>query len=184
MLVVFDTSILSLVLDPTITPPHDPGTGKPVANTPARIDYLLEQLEESGARILIPATVWGEFLVIADESGPDYVAEIDGRSAFEIVPFDGKAAIEAAASQRRALIAGNRKLKLKGTRQCVKADRQIVSIAKTQKAERIYTSDEDIKKLAGEVPGLTAIMLWDLPEPPITDTPLPFGDEPDEGGKS
>lgn len=126
---------------------------------------------------------WSEFLVIADEAGPDYVAEIDGRSGFEIVSFDGKAAIEAAASQRRALLAGNKKLDLKGSRQCVKVDRQIVAVAKTQKAERIYTSDADIQKLAGEVPGLTPIMLWDLPEPPIEETPLPF-DEAEDPKKS
>lgn len=176
MLVVFDTSILSLVLAPSIKPPNDPRTNKPVENSEARLDFLLTQLEEVGARVLVPAPVWGEFLVIADESGPDYVAEIDRRAGFEIVPFDGKSAVEAAASQRRALLAGNKKMDLKGSRQCIKADRQIVAIAKTQKAERIYSSDEDIRKLAAEVSGLTAIMLWELPEPPAESAPLPFDD--------
>lgn len=57
MLVVFDTSILSLMLDPAIKPPNDPKTKKPVENATGRIDNLLSELETTGARILIPAPV-------------------------------------------------------------------------------------------------------------------------------
>lgn len=129
MAVAIDTTVLCLLFDPSIKPPNDPNTGKRVERAQERINYLVAQLETAGTRVLIPTPVLAEFLVMAETSGPDYLTEISNRSVFEIVPFDTVSAVEAAVLQRKAIAAGNKKANLKGSRQCVKADRQIVAIA-------------------------------------------------------
>ena len=137
MVVAFDNTVLSLLLHPEADPPLDPTTGAPVARAQDRMAYLVEQLRESGARILIPAPVLAEFLTFA---GPDYLAVIDQSAHFEIAPFDQRAAVEAAAVQKKAnASAKGKKSGLTGKWQTIKVDRQIVAIAKVRNAERIYT---------------------------------------------
>lgn len=170
MNVVLDTTILTLFLKPNIVPPNNPQTGKPVDRAAERIEYLLEELQKAGARVLIPTPVLAEFLVIADESGPDYLNVIAEQNFFEIAVFDALSAVEAGAAQRKALLAGNQKLDLAGSRQCVKADRQIVAVAKTRKVDAVYTADSDIQKI-GKDAGVRVIMLWEIALPP-SKTPL------------
>jgi hypothetical protein len=49
----------------------------------------------------------------------------------------------------------------------VKFDRQIVAIARVEGAERIYSNDDDIKRL-GASDGIEVITLDDLELPPAT----------------
>jgi len=49
--------------------------------------------------------------------------------------------------------------------QKVKFDRQIIAIAKSEQAARIYSTDVDLRKLAA-AEGLQALDLSDLPLPP------------------
>jgi hypothetical protein len=95
------------------------------------------------------------------------------RNAFEVVAFDSISAVEAAIDQRKAMKAGNQKLDLEGSRQCIKADRQIVAVGKTRKVDAIYAADGDIIKI-GDSMSVTIIALWDLPLPPeaLSNTPL------------
>lgn len=65
MVVAFDNTILSLLLHPEADAPLDPSTGAPTARAQDRIAYLVEQLREAQARILIPAPVLAEFLTFA-----------------------------------------------------------------------------------------------------------------------
>jgi len=176
MAVAIDTTVLCLLFDPNIKPPNDPTTGKPVERARERIEYLVEQLQTSGTRVLIPTPVLAEFLVMADAEGPDYLTEISNRSVFEIAPFDAISAVEAAVLQRKATKVGNKKADLKGSRQCLKADRQIVGIAKTRQVDAIYTSDADVQKIAidAKVP---VVMLWELPLPPEDEPRLQFEGE-------
>jgi predicted nucleic acid-binding protein len=161
----FDSDVLSLVLNPTLEPPIDPTTERPVEKTAERLEYLIADLEKTKTRVIIPAPALSEFLVIADESGPDYLTEIDRKSSFSIEPFDARAAVEAAASTRRALAKGNKKSGAKGTWQAVKTDRQIVAIAKTRGVVRIYSNDTDIANIAAE-DGIEVVAVWNLPIPP------------------
>jgi predicted nucleic acid-binding protein len=177
MIVALDTTALCLLLNPNTKPPDDPKTKKPVEHARARVEHLIDGLERAGARIIIPATVWAEFLVAADESGPDYLAELSNRVAFEIVPFDTMSAVEAGASQRNALKTGNKKADLSASRQCVKADMQIVAVAKTQGVDSIVAGDADIAKI-GATMGVKVQLIWDLPVPPAEEPELPFTDQP------
>ena len=71
MIVAFDADILCLLLYPSITPPIDPGTGKPVERARARLQHLVTELEASRARIVVPAPALAEFLVVAGDRGPE-----------------------------------------------------------------------------------------------------------------
>ena len=165
MPVAFDADVLSLVLNPSLEPPIDPNTMQPVLNATGRLEYLIADLEKTRMRVIIPAPALSEFLVIADDSGPDYLTEIDKKSSFSIESFDARAAVEAAASTRKALAKGNKKSGATGTWQAVKTDRQIVAIAKTRGVTRIYSNDSDIANIAAES-NIEVVALWQLPLPP------------------
>lgn len=143
MLVAFDADVLSLLLHPSAAPPNDPVTGVPVERALERLEYLVAELERQKARVVIATPALSEFLVIADEAGPDYLSKIDADAVFKIEPFDAKAAVEAAALTRAALHEGDKKSGASGTWQAVKADRQIVAIAKTVGVSRLEGLDAD-----------------------------------------
>ena len=174
MIVAFDADILCLLLYPSITPPIDPGTGKPVEHARARLQHLVTELETSRARIVVPAPALAEFLVVAGDRGPDYIRVIDRQAVFRIEPFDTAAAIEAAASTRMARSRGDKKSGATGPWQCVKVDRQIVAVAKLRGVTEIYSNDSDMRKMAS---GLKVVSVWELPVPQDEPT-LPFDDEP------
>ena len=170
-MVLFDNSVLCLLLHPEAEVPNDPATGAPVERAHDRMSYLVEQLREAGTRILIPAPVLSEFLTFADA---EYLTEITQNMWFEIASFDQRAAVEAAVTIRRAIASGHgKKLGLSDTWQKIKVDRQVVAIAKVNEAESIYTTDSAILTLARDS-GLRAIHVADLPLPPAPEPELPF----------
>jgi predicted nucleic acid-binding protein len=70
MSVILDTNMLVLFLKPSIPPPSDPATKQPVSKAAERVKFLIEQLAKNQTRILIPATVWAEFLVVLVTAEP------------------------------------------------------------------------------------------------------------------
>ena len=175
MIVAFDSDVLSLVLNPELEPPMDPATGKPVIRAAERLECLIAELEKSKARIIIPAPALSEFLVIAGPSGPDYLAAIDKKALFSVEPFDTIAAVEAAATTSSAIAKGDKKSGAAGKWQCVKTDRQIVAIAKTRGATRIYSNDGDMVNIAAGA--IEVVSLWHLSLPPEEEPDL-FDQEP------
>ena len=103
---------------------------------------------------------------------------MDNSAVFRVEPFDLKAAIEAAESQRRAIDAGNKKSGATGTWQKVKVDRQIVAIAKVHSVDELYSDDDDVRRLA-ESDGLHVKGVADLPLPPVDPQPPLFAEQPD-----
>jgi predicted nucleic acid-binding protein len=134
------------------------------------VEYLIEYLKENNATVLIPATVWAEFLVAAEESAQEYLAVVKEKANFRVVTFDSISAVEAAIDQRRAIKAGNKKADLSGSCQCVKADRQIMAVAKTRGVDMVYAADHDLVKIGASM-NVPVTALWDLPVKPST-TPL------------
>ena len=100
-------------------------------------------------------------------------ADDDLLSAFE--PFDLRAAIEAAESQRRAIDAGSKKSGAAGPWQKVKVDRQIVAIAKVHGVDELYSDDDDVRRLA-DADGAAVRSVTDLPLPPADPQPPLFSD--------
>ena len=72
MIVAFDADILCLLLYPSIAPPIDPGTGRPVERALARLQHLVAELEASRARIVLPAPGGGS---VYDEGAATPTAE-------------------------------------------------------------------------------------------------------------
>ena len=173
MLVAFDSVVLGAYLHPDAAYP------KPVDRVPERLKHLVETLEAGHARIIIPTPALSEFLVLAADDAAAYLAELTNSAVFAIEPFDLKAAIEAAESQRRALDTGDKKSGATGTWQKVKVDRQIVAIAKVHGVDELYSDDDDVRRLA-KSDSVPVKGVADLPLPPVDpQAPLFSDQEPD-----
>ena len=71
MVVAFDADVLILLLQPSIDPPTDPSTQRPVEYVSERLAQLVVDLTERDARVIVPAPALAEVLVVpgADCSG-------------------------------------------------------------------------------------------------------------------
>jgi len=167
-MVVFDSSVLLLVLDPDAKAPIDPATGQLVDKAPERIDYLIETLTADNEKIVIPTPVLSEVLVHAGDALQPYLETLNGQAAFRIVPFDQKAAIEAALAMSDAIRRGGHRVDAANpdaTKTKIKFDRQIVAIAKAEGAHTVYSDDDDVHHYATQA-GLGAYRTAELDLPP------------------
>jgi predicted nucleic acid-binding protein len=167
-MVVFDSSVLLLVLDPNAKPPRDPATGQPLDKAAERIEYLIENLTADKEKIVIPTPVLSEVLVHAGEAMHPYLDTMNEQSAFRIAPFDQKAAIEAALATNDAIRRGGQRVDAANpdaTKTKIKFDRQIVAIAKAEGAHAVYSDDADVHGYARNS-GLDAYRTADLDLPP------------------
>ena len=169
-MVVFDSSLLLLLLDPEARPPLDPATQQPFERCQERIDQLLKKLEQDGEKAVIPTPVLSEILLIAGRAGRDYLHHLQHASIFRIVPYDTRAAIELADMTRQFLDKGDKRGGVEGDWSKVKFDRQIIAIACVESAHAIYSDDAKLGHAAKRV-GLTVYCTADLPLPPAPDQP-------------
>lgn len=167
-----DSTLLSLMLYPKARPPLDPATGKPVDRMEDRIEKLLEDLDSESERIIIPTPSLSEFLILAGRDASAYLEKISDMKTLMIKPFDTLAAVELAASELedRAIKGGKRGGSTAPWAK-VRFDRQIVAIIKANRARRIYSDDEDVRKFAVKA-GIEAIPSWELPLPAAKQQPL------------
>ena len=82
MIVAFDSDILILLLHESIPPPSDPETQQPVQHVRERLDQLIADLAERGARVIVPAPALAEVLVLAEEEGSELVRVIEKQAVF------------------------------------------------------------------------------------------------------
>jgi hypothetical protein len=164
-MVVFDAATLLLLLRPDAGRPLDPATGTPVERVEERMAYLVQRLEKARSKILIPTPALSEVLVRAGAAGPETLERIQRSAAFRIVPFDTLAAVEVAAMTRRALDAGDKRAGGSGVWAKIKYDRQIVAIAKVERASAIYSDDENVRRYGRDL-ALPVIGVADLELPP------------------
>ncbi len=170
MVVAFDADMLILLLQPSIHPPEDPETKRPVQYVRERLTRLIKDLTRQHARVIVPAPALAEVLVVPGTDGAELLKVIEGQAVFQIEPFRAADAVEAAASTRAALDRGDKKSGADAPWQCVKADRQIVAVAKRCGAKKLYSNDTGMRKVAGDLP---VVSIWELPVP--ADEPrLPF----------
>ena len=163
-MVIFDTSVLVLALDPDAKPPIDRGTGKPLTKAKERVNFLIATLSKAETTILIPTPVLGEYLVKAGRNKQDFIDKFFASKNFDVASFDTKAAIEIAFLIDPDLL--KKELDDKTTKAKLKFDRQIVAIGKAQRVARIYTGDEGLKDCAVKN-GIAVTLTWELPEPPL-----------------
>jgi len=176
--VVLDSVILALLVDPHAEPPSEPGGRGPVPRVRERLDLLVSEIEDIHDRILIPTPVLFELLALSGAAAPGYFETLSKSSFFRIVGFDQRAALEAAsllregtggrghddattASDWNDTLAPSDLIRL-----------QIVAIAKVHGADAMYSEDAALRRLA-QNQGIDARRLADMPEP--AQPSLPFG---------
>ena len=164
-MVTFDATIILALLEPEKCIPKDPITGRLVNQFSERLDYLVETLEKSGEKIIIPTPALSEILVHAGPAGPQYLQTLGKASPFRIVDFDSRAAIQHAAMTHKAINDGDKREGSSESWAKIKFDRQIVAIAKVEGSKVIYSDDKGVHNFGGKN-GMTVLRISDLPLPP------------------
>lgn len=163
MRVGFDSTMLSLLLNPDSRAPNDPDTGLPTAYVQQRIQGLLNKLQRSRSKIVIPTPVVAEVLTLIGPTNGDYLSIVNRSKVFEVRPFDELAALELAFLNRDIFAASDKKSGAEPY-QKVKIDRQILAICKVARCDAFYTDD---KGLIGRA------KLCDMPIVRISELPIP-----------
>jgi predicted nucleic acid-binding protein len=155
MKVLIDSNALIALLDPRVP-----------KNLADRMKGLLEDIDRSNGKLIIPAQVVGEYVAGAGPAGQTILAGLLRSRRIEVASFDHVAAIECALMDRLAQTTGNKRAPLARDAiwQKVKIDRQIVAIAKVHRVDMIVSTDGDIPKLAKAV---------NIRSVPVNDLPLP-----------
>lgn len=143
-MVIMDATALLLLLNEKTSPPIDPITNKPIADAHQRIEYAVNAIRKRGDKVLVAAPVLAELLVRAENAASAYIKEFNESAHFKPVPFDQVAAVLHADFTRKAIESGNKKDGVDDTLNKVKFDRQIVAIAQAEKADTIYTDDDNL----------------------------------------
>ena len=170
----FDTTFLSILLNPRSRIPTDPATGEPIAQAKRRAEPLVETLGKERRKIVIPTPVTAELLTAIGPEAQAYL-EIVGRSRlFEDAAFDRRCAIEPALLNRGIFSTTDPRSGLE-IYQKIKIDSQIVSIFKVAGVETVYSDDEGLRRRA-RLCGMAAVGTAELPLPPEDKQPqLDFG---------
>jgi predicted nucleic acid-binding protein len=166
-MVVFDATMLMLLIRPDSGRPRDPATALPVDHVSERIAHFVEQSEESKTRVGLPTPALSEVLVRSGASTIKVIEKIKEFSVFEILPFDELAAIELAIMTRNAIDAGDKRSGSAQVWNKVKYDRQIMAIARVRQATALYTDDAGLRNLAAAL-DMPAFGIADLDLPPET----------------
>ena len=164
MIIAFDNTFLSLVLNPGTAPTPNPATGEPIEYCKERVEALVDSHSKRGDTVLIPTPCLSELLCIV----PDIekaVGEINRSVVFDLAPFDARCAIDLADATRKAVASGDKRSGVKTGWNEVKFDRQIAIIAKVNGAEVFYTDDGNQSEFA-KLLGITVRHTWDLDLPP------------------
>jgi hypothetical protein len=176
-MIVVDNTFLSVLFFPDAGPPIDPATQKPIHRLQDRIEELIQNLRADRENILIPAPALSEFLFMAGNDGPLYLAELDSDSVWQVAAFDQKAAIELAALNldlKRKLSRTKAKVdeETADTKAKMNFDKQIVAIAVANEVRTIYSDDKGVKNFAGHA-SVEVIPMWELPLPSAKQLDLP-----------
>jgi rRNA-processing protein FCF1 len=163
-MVVFDATMMLLLMHPDVNPPLDFKSKLPVEHAEARISGLVQQMEKQKTKIIIPTPALSELLVRAGGDAQSLIDKIQKNYTFRIEPFNTLAAIEVAAMTRNAINGGDKRGGLDCTWAKIKYDRQIIAIAKVHGATAIYSDDEHIRTHASSA-NIPVIGLADIPIP-------------------
>jgi predicted nucleic acid-binding protein len=164
-MIIFDASYLVVFLNKDPAPAID-RQGNPVTRFKERVEYLASSINASGEQIGIPTPALAEVLVKSGKGRSQFVSTLSDGMRFQLLPFDARAAIEAA--ELIALIKSKRESW--GTHAKVKFDIQIVATAKAEDATIIYSDDQDIERFAKRFK-IPVKRICDLDLPPSKEFP-------------
>jgi hypothetical protein len=149
---------------PKAATPKD-SKGNAIKYAKQRIDGEVDSLGRARIKIIIPTPALSEALVRAGQAAAtEYVRLISKSARFRIESFDERAALELALLTKNAIDKGQKKSGSDQTWAKIKFDRQIVAIAKVNKAAVIYTDDKNLRSFAF-ANGLRAVGLAELQVP-------------------
>lgn len=114
----------------------------------AALDFLISDLSKARTRILIPAPCLTELLIRAASARDKYLEKLASTSAFDVIPYDRRAATECALLLE---MAWDSKSQRAVTHTKFKFDWMIVACAVSRNADRIYSDDGDIARCAAQV---------------------------------
>lgn len=163
MPVGFDSTTLSVLLNPNAAIPDDPATGKPPDLARERLQGLVERLQKDRQVVVIPTPVVAEILSVIGPTSADYLQVINRSRVFSVRAFDEVAAIELAFLNRDVFARLDKKSRL-APHQKVKIDRQILAICKASGCDTIYTDDKGLITRV-EMCGIKAVRICDLAIP-------------------
>lgn len=118
-----------------------------VSDCQARVEYLIAELQQAKATLIVPTPALSEVLVYAGEAASTWLGELAGLRSVRIAPFDTLAAVECAALARDRQAQGR---PVDISKRKAKFDEQIVAIALVERADEILSDDDHIRRLAGE----------------------------------
>jgi predicted nucleic acid-binding protein len=128
-----------------------------------RFDFLLENLQESYSKIIIPAPVLAEVLAARNSNEETILEIISGQSNFIFSDFDTRQSIEFGIVFKNYSRGAE-------NRNSFKFDMLILACAKIEGASTIYTADEGLKKKAQKM-GMKAINFQELAKRPAPPAP-------------
>ncbi len=182
MIYVFDAGFLYILFDDKARVPRDAKGKLIVDRAQDRIDFLVRTIsQKSDNKIILPTPALAEFMLLAAQRYSEYLTIIRRRAIFEIAGFDDPEAVELVEHWLRFGDGKRLKAGSSETWAKLKYDRQIAAIAKTRRAERIYSTDADLRKYAEQL-NIKYFGLTDLPLPPTAQEVLPF-EEPTDAPK-
>ncbi|MFT9164402.1 MAG: PIN domain-containing protein [Komagataeibacter saccharivorans] len=112
-----------------------------------RLNFLVEQLSQKDAEIIIPAPVLAETLSARGADITKIIPILESQAAFRIVDFGQRAAVEFA-----MLYKEQKAYKNDGqTKAPFKFDLSIIAIAKISNVSTIYSADKDLIKRAQDL---------------------------------
>lgn len=163
-MIIFDATYLVVMFHPNPVPAKD-REDKPVSQFKERVAALASKLDVSNEVIGIPTPAMAEVPVRAGNANAraGYVTILSDTWKFQILPFDSRAAIEAA--ELIGKIKAEHKSQPWETWAKVKFDVQISAIAKAESATIIYSDDKDIEN-HGKRLQIPVVRICDLPLPP------------------
>jgi predicted nucleic acid-binding protein len=126
----------------------------------ARVKYLVDNVRKRKGRILIPSPSLTEFSVRATQDEIDFLLT----PAFQIAPFDKRAALDCGDLIRKFLSTQKTKKTEYLNKLKMKFDLQILAIAKANNVTLLVTDDKQLLQTAGRN-GLLAQPVLDLPLP-------------------
>lgn len=136
MAVVFDANILIDLFNDRIK-----------GDRRAKLDGLVQQHQKT--KIIIPTPSLTEYLVKAGKARDELMAKLSSNRSFVIEPFDQRAATECALMLAETWDKTERGMV---SRTKFKFDWQIVAIALTRNVSTIYSDDDDIHRIAKNLP--------------------------------
>lgn len=163
MTVAFDNTMLSILLNPTGDIPTDKSTGLEVSEAQARAESVVQAVQKSRRKIILPAPACAELLTAIGPDAQQYINVVGRSRVFEIGNFDARCATELALLNRDTFKAHDDKRKLEPY-QKRKVDRQIIAICKVYGVTEIYTDDTGLANRA-RMCGITPISISEIPIP-------------------